>query len=99
MNRTLQAMTPAPILLFAFLAAPAASPAAAADDGTVTFSRDIAPILQRSCQRCHRPGTASPMSLLTYEQTRPWARSIKRRVASRPGTSIARSASTTPTRA
>ncbi len=83
MNRTLYAMTPAPILLFAFLAAPAASPAAAADDGAPTFSRDIAPILQRSCQRCHRPGTASPMSLLTYEQTRPWARSIKRRVASR----------------
>ena len=49
----------------------------------VTFARDVAPIFQRSCQRCHRPGTAAPMSLLTWEQSRPWARAIKKRVASR----------------
>lgn len=49
----------------------------------VTFARDIAPILQRSCQRCHRPASVAPMSLLTYEETRPWARSIKMRTALR----------------
>jgi hypothetical protein len=49
----------------------------------VTFAKDIAPILQARCQECHRPGTVAPMSLLTYEETRPWARSIKTRVLSR----------------
>ena len=46
----------------------------------VTFTRDIAPILQRSCQVCHRVGEMAPMSLVTYEEVRPWARSIKNRV-------------------
>jgi mono/diheme cytochrome c family protein len=45
----------------------------------VTFTRDIAPILQRSCQNCHRPDGVAPMSLVTYEEVRPWARSIKLR--------------------
>src|SRR5687767_12248096 len=45
----------------------------------VTFTRHIAPILQRSCQRCHRPDGGAPMPLITYEQVRPWARSIKTR--------------------
>ena len=49
----------------------------------VTFTRDIAPILQRSCQNCHRPGQVAPMSLLTYEDARPWARSMKQRTAIR----------------
>jgi hypothetical protein len=49
----------------------------------VTFSKDIAPILQRSCQNCHRPDSIAPMSLLTYEEVRPWARSIKQRTALR----------------
>src|SRR5712692_6259486 len=49
----------------------------------VTFARDVAPILQQKCQVCHRPGTAAPMSLLTYEETRPWARAIQRRVSKR----------------
>ena len=49
----------------------------------VTFARDIAPILQRSCQECHRPASVAPMSLLTYEEVRPWARSIKARTALR----------------
>ena len=44
----------------------------------VTFTKNIAPILQRSCQKCHRPGSVAPMSLLTYEEVRPWARSITR---------------------
>src|SRR5437762_1555215 len=48
-----------------------------------TFTKDIAPILQRSCQNCHRPGSIGPMSLLTYEDARPFARSIKTRVSER----------------
>src|SRR5712692_6509236 len=44
-----------------------------------TFAKDIAPILQRSCQNCHRPDGVAPMSLVTYEDVRPWARSIKQR--------------------
>jgi hypothetical protein len=49
----------------------------------VTFTRDVLPILQKNCQTCHRPGQIAPMSLLTYEQARPWARSIKAKVVSR----------------
>src|ERR1700674_1224406 len=49
----------------------------------VTFTKDVAPILQERCQVCHRVGTFAPMSLVTYEQTRPWAKSIKQRVLAR----------------
>ena len=51
--------------------------------GAVTFTRDVAPILQRSCQTCHHPGSIAPMSLLTYEEVRPWARAMKLRVSNR----------------
>jgi mono/diheme cytochrome c family protein len=53
----------------------------AARPGTVTFAKDVAPIFQRACQNCHRPGSIAPMSLLTYEDARPWARSIRQRVS------------------
>src|SRR3954469_16281642 len=56
---------------------------APAAGGAVTFAKDIAPILQRSCQGCHRPGQMAPMSLLTYQDVRPWAKSIKQRVVER----------------
>ena len=49
----------------------------------VTFSKHIAPILQRSCQQCHRPNSVAPMSLLTYEEARPYARAMKARTALR----------------
>lgn len=49
----------------------------------VTFSKDIAPIFQKSCDHCHHAGTSAPMSLVTYSDARPWARSIKERVARR----------------
>jgi hypothetical protein len=42
-----------------------------------TFARDVAPLLQKNCQECHRPGQAAPFSMLTYEQVRPWAKAIK----------------------
>jgi hypothetical protein len=51
--------------------------------GQVTFTRDVAPILQRSCQGCHRPGMMAPMSLLSYQDARPWARSMKTKVGNR----------------
>jgi hypothetical protein len=59
--------------------APRAQQAPAAPD--VTFTKDIAPILQRSCEGCHRPDGVAPMSLVSYEDVRPWARAIKQRTA------------------
>jgi len=47
----------------------------------VTFTRDIAPILQRSCQNCHRPDGVAPMSLVTYQEARPYARAMKTRTS------------------
>jgi len=49
----------------------------------VTFTKDIAPIFQAKCQQCHHVGTGAPMPLMTYEDTRPWARSIRQRVINR----------------
>ena len=49
----------------------------------IAFTKDVAPILQKNCQVCHRPGAIAPMSLLTYEDVRPWARAIKEKVVGR----------------
>src|ERR1043166_5976258 len=54
-----------------------------AADAPVTFTKDVAPILYKSCVECHRPTMFAPMSLLTYDEARPYARSIKTRVVSR----------------
>jgi hypothetical protein len=59
----------------------AQTPPAAASQ--VTFTKDVAPILSRSCVRCHRPDEIAPMSLLTYNDARPWARAMKERVSKR----------------
>jgi hypothetical protein len=48
-----------------------------------TFTRDIAPIFQEKCQNCHRKGEMAPMSLVTYDESRPWAKAIKERVVTR----------------
>src|SRR6266853_5299634 len=48
-----------------------------------TFTKDVAPILQRACQNCHRKDSMAPMPLLTYQEARPWARSIKEKVVKR----------------
>jgi hypothetical protein len=50
---------------------------------SATFTRDIAPILFNRCIECHRAGEIAPMSLLTYQEVRPWAKSIKQRVLER----------------
>jgi len=49
----------------------------------VTYAKDVAPIFQEKCQGCHRPNQVAPMSLLTYQDVRPWARSIKAKVQAR----------------
>jgi len=48
-----------------------------------TFTRDVAPILYKNCAGCHRPGEAAPMSLLSYQDARPWAKSIREKVVTR----------------
>ena len=71
------------LLMVAFgavMASPVPATGQVAEGGQqVTFTKDIAPILQRSCQKCHRPDGGAPISLITYEDVRPWARSIKYR--------------------
>src|SRR2546425_643217 len=57
--------------------APTSRPAAAGP----TFAKDVAPILYKNCTNCHRPGEIAPMSLLTFKDARPWAKSIATRVA------------------
>lgn len=72
-----------PIVLAALAAPGAAGAQEAADAREVTFTRDVAPIIHRSCSGCHRPDEVAPMALMTYEEVRPWARSIGARVAAR----------------
>lgn len=57
--------------------------AMAAEVPSVTFHKDVLPILQQHCQTCHRPGNIAPMSFLTYQSTRPWAKAMKAAVLSR----------------
>lgn len=60
-----------------------AAPNSVGSQELVTFSKDIAPIFQAKCQECHQPNSIAPMSLISYNEARPWARSIKERVATR----------------
>ena len=48
-----------------------------------TFANDIAPIFYERCVNCHRPDQIAPMSLITYQEVRPWARSIRNKVETR----------------
>ena len=61
----------------------AAAAAATTGQSSVTFTRDVLPILQKNCQSCHRPGQVAPMSLISYQETRPWAKAIKAAVVQR----------------
>src|SRR5580698_2921190 len=54
-----------------------------AESSAPTFTKDVAPILYSSCVSCHRAGEVAPMSLMSYDEVRPWAKSIKRKVESR----------------
>jgi hypothetical protein len=71
------------LVLGAFLAFPNFSTAAKLENKPVTFTKDVAPIFQAKCEECHRKGTAAPMSLVTYEEIRPWAKAIRERVIRR----------------
>jgi hypothetical protein len=55
----------------------AAGMAANTGSAQVTYYKDVLPVLQKNCQNCHRPGEAAPMSFLSYESTRPWAKAMK----------------------
>ena len=63
--------------------ATAATAAEATAPSSVTFHKDVLPILESNCQSCHRPGQVAPMSFLTYKEVRPWAKAIKTAVALR----------------
>ncbi len=70
-------------VLSIFVAGVAAAVPAMAADGTPTFTKDVAPIFYKSCIECHRATMFAPMSLTSYEDARPWLRSIKQRVTAR----------------
>src|SRR5688500_17291670 len=55
---------------------------AAAQGAAPTFTKDVAPLLYKHCTSCHRAGEIAPMSLMTYEEARPWARAIRDNVVS-----------------
>ena len=80
-SRTVLAV--AAIAVMAALPAAGQVPEPAHATEQVTFTKDIAPILQRSCQKCHRPDSLAPMSLIDYEEVRPWARAMKYRTGLR----------------
>jgi len=70
-------------IVFGILGSLAITSAAELTAQPATFAKDVAPILQEKCQSCHRAGSMAPMSLVTYEEARPWAKSIKQRVVTR----------------
>jgi hypothetical protein len=71
------------VIVTARIDAGSASSADARTATAPTFSKDIAPVLFNRCAECHRPGAMAPMSLLTYEDARPWAKAIKAKVVKR----------------
>jgi hypothetical protein len=71
------------LLVGALVALPTPAAFAQAAASPPTFTKDVAPILQAKCESCHRPNSIAPMSLVSFEETRPWARSIRARVSAR----------------
>jgi hypothetical protein len=67
----------------ALYAAISASADSGKDKAAVTFTKDIAPIFQKRCEECHRPGGMAPMALVKYEEARPWAKAIKEKAIKR----------------
>src|SRR5579872_2314716 len=57
--------------------------AAGTEDKKPTYDRDVLPVLQKNCQSCHRAGEVAPMSFMSYQETRPWAKAIKAAVLSK----------------
>ena len=71
------------VVLASFLPTGAYAEHLAPAETVPTFTKDVAPILFNKCVICHRPGEIAPMSLMTYENARPWAKAIKEKVVSR----------------
>jgi len=71
------------VLSVALVGLPGAATVARAADGAPTFTKDVAPIFYKNCVECHRATMFAPMSLTSYEDARPWLRSIKQRVSAR----------------
>src|SRR5262249_18288389 len=65
------------------LAFPLLTYAAETTNAPITFTKDIAPIFQEKCEACHRTDSIAPMSLVTYEEARPWAKAVRERVITR----------------
>jgi len=80
-EKTSMGLTAAALIALSILAFTA--PVASQQPAAPTFTKDVAPIFQEKCQSCHRPGYIAPMSLVTYEEARPWAKAIKERVVTR----------------
>jgi len=83
MMRTLAVLAGSFVFALTAVSASAQGQAPAGATGAPTFAKDVAPILFEHCASCHRPGEIGPMSFLTYEATRPWARAIQKKVVSR----------------
>src|SRR5438034_8139677 len=81
MNANFHSWQIAVVILLTGVCLSLSSVALAAD--SVTFAKDVAPILQEKCQECHHAGSMAPMSLVTYEEARPWAKAIRDRVTTR----------------
>ena len=71
----------AALVVAAFLALGVVGTTGTSTAATPTFAKDVAPILYKNCASCHRPGDIAPMSLLRYEEARPWAKAIREQVA------------------
>lgn len=84
-DRRLARMFPVVVLAAGVTALPqpASAQGAASPGSPITYAKDVAPIFQAKCEVCHRPDNIGPMSLVTYDDARPWIRSIKARVVSR----------------
>ncbi len=50
---------------------------------SVTYNKDVAPILFKHCVVCHHANDMAPMSLMTYQEVRPWATSIREKLVQR----------------
>lgn len=79
----MRSLIPASVAMLLSGIATAQPPATPGTGSEVTFSKEVVRILQESCQSCHRPGGIAPMSFLTYDEVRPWAKSIRRVVLER----------------
>src|SRR5262245_34325494 len=83
LNPTIRAWRRVGTLALGALIATPLAVAAAEPTTTPTFTKDVAPIFQAKCEACHRTDSIAPMSLVTYEESRPFATAIKAKVASR----------------